>query len=138
MRVGSSHTFIVKAEIDAATGELVVTFSSRGTSELEIYITDATGNEFRRPITVTNTTLPELNIFLGLIFIAAQRRRKKREQAEVEALLVSEMRLEDQMLKLAEAQTPDSSLPQGQLDLGVPPPMGLPTGEDDDSFDDSI
>ncbi len=163
LRVGSSHTFIVKAEIDEATGELVVTFASRGTAELEIYITDATGNEFRRPITVTNTTLPELNFFLSLaqsfvlrpwlyigilvaiivliiliIFIADQRRRRKREQAEVEALLVSEMQLEEQMLKLASAQTPDGSLPQGQLDVGVPPPMGLPTGQDDDSFDDSI
>ena len=163
LRVESSHTFIVKAEIDSSTGELVISFASRGSAELDIYVTDATGREFRRPITVTNTTLPELNFFLSfaqsfvlrpwlyigiliaiilliiiIIFIADQRRRKKREQAEVEALLVSEMQLEEQMLKLASAQSPDGALPQGQLDVGVPPPMGLPMGEDDDSFDDSI
>ena len=110
-------------------------------------------------MTVTNTTLPELNFFLGeiqrkvlhpwsyigvvalvilllllIIFLVGLRRKKQRERAEVEALLVSEMQLEEQMLRIAQAQQRQAEMncnnmlppySQGYMQggIGLPPPV---------------
>lgn len=172
----SSRTFIVTAALDTAHNRIELKFAARGSAEITIGLTDATGERFERVITVTNNTLPELNFFLAIaqsitvnpwlylgiiialiilllliVFIAGVYRRKKREQAEVEALLVSEMQLEDQMLRIAEAQQRQSGmLPPSDVSSGggiysqggmptfggmLPPEFtgqGLPPGSSDD------
>lgn len=172
----SSRTFIVTAALDTAHNRIELKFAARGSAEITIGLTDATGERFERVITVTNNTLPELNFFLAIaqsitvnpwlylgiiialiilllliVFIAGVYRRKKREQAEVEALLVSEMQLEDQMLRIAEAQQRQSGmLPPSDVSSGggiysqggmptfggmLPPEFtgqGLPPGSGDD------
>lgn len=161
--VKSSHTFVVGAELNKETNEIVLKFKARGSSSVSVMLTDATGQEYGYTITVINTTLPELNFFLGMvqsialhpwryvgivaliillllliIFIVGLRRKKQRERAEVEALLVSEMQLEEQMLRIAQAQQRQAEanynnmLPpysQGYSQGYMPNGMGLPPAQ---------
>ena len=157
--VKSSHSFVVTAELNKESNEIVLKFKARGSSSVDVTLTDATGQEYGYTVTVTNTTLPELNFFLGviqsmvlhpwsyigvvalvilllllIIFLVGLRRKKQRERAEVEALLVSEMQLEEQMLRIAQAQQRQAEMncnnmlppySQGYMQggIGLPPPV---------------
>lgn len=130
VRVTSSHNFIFTPTVSADGKTLSLAVAASGTATMTVVVLDATGQEYTYTIKVTNSTLPELNFFIGvvqnvvlnpmlysgivlgvillllfIIFLAGVRRRRKREQEEVEAMLASEMQLEEQMRRLAAAQS---------------------------------
>lgn len=125
----SSQNLLVSAAVEEDGKVLALTFKASGAADITLEVTDATERPRTYVISVRNPDLPEPNMFIGiwmtvtsrwplflgiaigilvllilLIILLAVRRHKKRVQAEVEALLVSEMQLEEQMMKLAAAQ----------------------------------
>ena len=133
--VKSQVSSIVKAKlIKDENGEyrwLELTFASRGESEITITVTDETGMPIQLKFKAVNKDLPEasmwvklaasfesnpvmwiliicsvLLLLIVLIIIIAVLRKRKREKEELEALLVSEMEIEEQMLRLAGGPSP--------------------------------
>ena len=119
--------------------KFVFEFKSRGDTEITCTVKDAVG-EYTYRFKIGNKDLPAPNFFIGivariqenplifiiiaaavllllfiLILIIAAVRKKKKMRAEIEALLVSEMELEEQMLKLAAGPSPTSYQAYGYL-----------------------
>ncbi len=172
----SSQNMICEASV--VDNVLILTWKARGSVTVTMTITDLTGRDYVRTFSIQNPDLPKVNFFQSivisiqenpvlyiciaagvllliilLLIIIGVVRHKKHVQAEVEALLVSEMQLEEQMMKLSAAQNaynPYAALPptsqpadpglmlgsttppQNQtIGLNAPPPQSF------DDFDDS-
>ena len=179
LSVDSQVSSIVKASIEKdESGQnryLVLTFVARGESVITVQVTDETGVPVSLKFTARNNDLPEgsmwvrisasfeahtlvwiiviccvLLLLILLIILIAILLKRKQEREEIEALLVSEMEIEEQMLKLAggsSAPTPGyqsygylpptgeqpQSLDSGSAPLGADgqPVQGLPSGQND-------
>ncbi|MDE7464099.1 MAG: hypothetical protein K2M48_03625, partial [Clostridiales bacterium] len=139
--VKSNKESLVSAYLSNDKDRIVVKFSASGTAELTITISDESGTNYTyEKIMVTNTDLPEPDLwtrFLAsleankvmwaiifaaillaiiiLIIIIAVVKKRKREREELEALLVSEMEIEEQMLRLAGGPAPTGYQSYGYL-----------------------
>ncbi len=116
---------LVEVSVDAADN-LRIKFNARGSAEITVVAADLTGESKSYTFTVTNVDLDEptfwmsimisfeenpwiwigilagiLLIILLIIIIVLVMKRKKRKREELEAMLVSEMELEEQMMRLA-------------------------------------
>ncbi len=145
----SKKTAVVTVSVDKAESpnELVFRFKGAGDSEITVVLKDALGVAYEYKFKVLNIDRPELNFLMStyaemqerpwffimigaliilaiiiLIAIIAAVKKKRRIQAEVEALLVSEMELEEQMLKLAASPNNPAYTSFGYL----PPSQGIP------------
>ncbi len=148
--VRSQVSSIVKVSLEKnANGEnefVVITFVGRGESEITIDVTDETGNPVSLTFLARNEDMPQASLWIRimasfeghkviwtvmigcvllvivvLIVIIAVLRKRKREREELEALLVSEMEIEEQMLKLA-----GGPAPTGYQSFGYLPPVEQP------------
>ncbi|MDR2202256.1 MAG: hypothetical protein LBP26_05800, partial [Clostridiales bacterium] len=131
LNVKSSKSVIVDATIDQNAQAVVLNFKSKGSSVITVWLTDETGRQYDYSFTVENIDLPAPSFFVRiaasvqskpvayivglvlfvvlliiLIAIIAAARKRKRMREEIEALLVSEMELEEQMLRLAAGPSP--------------------------------
>ncbi|MDE7164535.1 MAG: hypothetical protein K2O04_03840 [Clostridiales bacterium] len=135
---------IVKAQlIKDENGEyryLELTFVARGESEITLTVTDETGAPVQLKFMAGNKDLPEASMWVKiaasfeanpvmwiiiiccallliviLIIIIAVARKRKRAKEELEALLVSEMEIEEQMLRLAGGPSPTNYQSYGYL-----------------------
>ncbi|MCX4313618.1 MAG: glycine-rich protein [Clostridia bacterium] len=145
--VKSSVPSLVSASLSEDKRFLIINFAAKGKSEITLYATDETGVAVELKFTAINEDLPEGSLWLRitsqfesntlmwslilagililiivLIVIIATVRRKKREREELEALLVSEMEIEEQMLKLA-----GGAPSKGYESFGYLPPTPPPT-----------
>lgn len=129
--VKSKVPSLVKVSLSEDKRYLNITFAARGESEITVEVTDETGTPVSLTFVAKNTDLPEGSLWLRmrvsfesnklvwvivicavallliiLIIIIAVLSKRKREREELEALLVSEMEIEEQMLKLAGGPSP--------------------------------
>ncbi|MDE5592363.1 MAG: hypothetical protein K2I75_00240 [Clostridiales bacterium] len=153
--VKSQVSSLVKANlIKDENGEykyLELSFVARGESEITVTVTDETGSPVELKFVASNNDLPEASLWVKLaasfeantvmwiiiicaavlvlvilIIIIAVIRKRKREREEIEALLVSEMEIEEQMLKLAGGPAPTDYQSFGYLG-GGPAPQADPS-----------
>lgn len=140
----SKKSTLIDVTADTQNNALVFHFKSRGETTLTVRIEDAVGI-YTYKFDIGNLDLPAPNFFIGiisriqsnplifiiiacaillllilLIIIIAAARKKKKMREEIEALLVSEMELEEQMLRLAAGPSPTSYQSYGYL----PPTQG--------------
>ena len=115
---------LVKMEV-MADDNLAITFRARGTARVSVTVADTTDENYTVTFDLTNLDMPEpsfwqrimisfetkpilwiavvgvlvalLLIILLIVFIV---RRRKRKREELEAMLISEMELEEQMMRL--------------------------------------
>lgn len=127
----SQKSVVVDATVDTTANTVVLKFKASGVSEITVKVMDETLQPTELKFIVENNDLPSLNFFMMfigeiqsnpilylviaagvvvfliiLIAIIATVKKKKRMREEIEALLVSEMELEEQMLKLAASPSP--------------------------------
>ena len=144
----SKKSIVVSATIDTIDNMIRLTFNGRGSSLITVTLTDESLEPHTYTFIAYNDDLPQLNFFLQiganvqanpliyiiiaagillfiiiLIIIIAAVKKKKRIREEIEALLVSEMELEEQMLKLAASPQPTYYQSYGYL----PPTQGAQT-----------
>ena len=174
--VKSNKSSLVSATLAHDNEHLAIRFTARGTADITVTVADETGNNYSYVITVTNTDLesPSLwtrllasfesskvmwAVIIGLVILAliiliiviAVLRKRRQAREELEALLVSEMEIEEQMLKLAGGPSPTgyqsygylqsapgqtvdpnmligpgAQMPTGMTELGLPPVQGDP------------
>ena len=129
--VKSQKPSLVKASLVNNNELLSITFNARGVADITVTVTDETDERVSRTLRVINQDLPEpslltrviasfesnpvmwaiiigcvvLVIFI-LIIILAVLRKRRHEREELEALLVSEMEIEEQMYRLAGGPAP--------------------------------
>jgi type II secretory pathway pseudopilin PulG len=128
--VKSKKSAVVDATLNTKENLIYLKFNGRGDSAITVEIMDAV-DVYSYTFVAMNPDLKQLNIFarfrawvqeykitfwillvlvlvllLILIIVIAAVRKKKRIRAEIEALLVSEMELEEQMLRLAASPAP--------------------------------
>ena len=142
--VSSKTPSLVTATI-VDENRLSLKFSARGDAEITVTVADTTEESVTYTFTARNLDLPSpsfwqnikfsfetnrmlwliiigavvlLIVILIIVIIALKRRKRKRE--ELEAMLVSEMELEEQMMRLAAGQ----SSPYDQAFGFLPPTMG--------------
>lgn len=138
--VKSNKPSLVKAELTGDGGLLAVTFNARGTAKLTITVSDETDESCVRTLTVTNRDLAEPSVWMRfmasfesnkvvwaviigsvalllfiLVIIIAVVKKRKRAREELEALLVSEMEIEEQMFRLAGGPSPTDCSNYGYL-----------------------
>ncbi|MDE7395175.1 MAG: hypothetical protein K2M95_03540 [Clostridiales bacterium] len=126
----SKKSTLIEVTADRQNNELVFHFKSKGTSTITVQASDAVST-YNYTFLIGNNDLHAPNFFVAmisriqdnpliyiiialaiillliiLIAIIATVRKKKRMREEIEALLVSEMELEEQMLKLAASPSP--------------------------------
>ncbi len=134
MRFGTASSqkpSLVSVSVENNSELLAVTFNARGSSQITVTVIDETDEAVSRTFTVINNDLPEPSLWMRitasfesnkiiwaiiigavlllivvLIIIIAVVRKKKREREELEALLVSEMEIEEQMYRLAGGPSP--------------------------------
>ncbi len=155
--VKSNKSALVSASFTENNEKLAIKFTARGTAEITVTVSDETDNNYSYVFTVVNSDLAEPDLwtrFLAsfesnkvmwaiiiaciilaiiiLIIVIAIIKKRKHEREELEALLVSEMEIEEQMLKLAGAPTPTGYQSYGYLQSTpgqyVDPSMLLGTG----------
>ncbi|MCH5351072.1 MAG: hypothetical protein J1F39_03785 [Clostridiales bacterium] len=140
--------------------QLKLTFNARGEADIVINITDETEEVVVRTLRVINTDLPEPSLWMSVvasfeantvvwvvvlcvvvlllvvfIIVIAVIRKRKREREELEALLVSEMEIEEEMLRLSGGPSPTGyqsfgylqSAPAPGADPGLMLGAGTPT-----------
>jgi len=123
----SSNSVLVSVAIDFNTNELEVTFRARGRADITFWVSDAIGTH-QFTIRLENNDLPAANawvtirvaiqrhtmwfiigsallllIILVIIILVVVAKKRRRTREEIEALLVAEMELEEQMLRLSAA-----------------------------------
>jgi hypothetical protein len=128
LSVKSKKKAYVEATVDESGTALILKFKGRGSSLITVTATDETGVEYEYTFLAENIDLPQLSAFvrlgaelqsnplililliLGIILllvliiaIIAAARRKKRTEDEIQEMLISEMEIESQMLRLASA-----------------------------------
>ncbi len=131
MSIKSKKSIVVDATIDSVNQYILLNFKGRGTSPITVTLRDESQRDYTYTFVAENIDLPQLNFFMRiganvqsnpliytiilcgillfliiLIIIIAAAKKKKRMREEIEALLVSEMELEEQMLKLAASPSP--------------------------------
>lgn len=155
--VKSNKPSLVSASLVHDGEDLAIRFTARGSAEITVTVADETGKNYSYVITVNNNDLeaPSLwtrllasfesnkvmwAIIIGVVILAiiiliiviAVVRKRKRAREELEALLVSEMEIEEQMLKLAGGPSPTGYQSYGYLQSApgqtVDPNMLLGTG----------
>ncbi len=129
--VKSQKPSLISASLSDNKQMIGITFNARGTSKITVSVIDETGDAVSRTFLVINNDLPEPSLWMRitssfesnkvlwaviigcivlliiiLIIILAVHRKKKREREELEALLVSEMEIEEQMYRLAGGPSP--------------------------------
>ncbi|MCH5161436.1 MAG: hypothetical protein J1G04_05340 [Clostridiales bacterium] len=129
--VTSKVPSLVTATLSEDKRFLTIKFAARGESEITVEVTDETGVPVTYTFVAKNDDLPEGSLWLRLsasfesnkviwiviicsivlvlillIVIIAVVIKKKRAREELEALLVSEMEIEEQMLRLAGGPSP--------------------------------
>jgi len=150
--VHSRSSVIVAASRDG--NYLVLDFRGRGSSDITVRISDAVGiHEFT--FTARNDDLPNPNVFVRiwadvqmrpvmygiilaiiilliiiLLIVIAVIKRRQRTKAELEALLIAELEMEEQMLKISQslAAEPPFGYLGGPGYGAAPPPMMLGSG----------
>lgn len=130
---------LISVTTDTQNNSLRFHFKGKGDTKVEVKVADAVAT-YSYSFTIFNDDLPSPNFFIGmisrvqsnpllfiiifaaillfliiLIIIIAAIRKKKKMREEIEALLVSEMELEEQMLKLAAGPSPVSYQSYGYL-----------------------
>ncbi|MCH5162386.1 MAG: hypothetical protein J1G38_02720 [Clostridiales bacterium] len=177
--VRSNKESLVSAKLSKEKDKIVLKFNARGDAKITVTLSDESGANYTYDeITVINTDLPEPDLWtrflaslesnkvmwalifgsaalllIVLIIIVVIIKKRKRVREELEALLVSEMEIEEQMLRLSGGPSPTgyqsygylqpptapqpdpstmlgagSSQPQQQqLGLAAPPPQGTQT-----------
>lgn len=138
--VKSQVTSLVTASLSEDKRFLIINFVARGQSEITVTVTDETGTAIPLTFTAINEDLPNGSLWLRikasfesnmvvwiivvcaillllilLIILIAVLRKRKRTREEIEALIVSEMEIEDQMLKLAGGPAPTDYRSYGYL-----------------------
>ena len=155
--VRSQKPSLVSVGLNDSKDVLIITFAARGTSEIVLTVADETDESVALRFTVSNDDLPApsfwvrlvssfesnkvvwaiivgliLLLLLILIIIIAVVKKRQRAREELEALLISEMEIEEQMLKLAGGPTPTDYQSYGYLqppqDFGPDPNMMLGAG----------
>ncbi|MCM1368629.1 MAG: glycine rich domain-containing protein [Roseburia sp.] len=138
-------------------GLLAIKFNARGTSEITVTVADETDESVTRTFVAVNSDLPAPSFWMSvmssfeshkivwavvlgcvllllviLIIVIAVVKKRKRAREELEAILVSEMEIEEQMLKLAGGPSPTGYQSYGYLQSTpgqpVDPNMLLGTG----------
>ncbi len=124
--VESKQKMICEATLDKETNTILLNFLANKPVELSIGVTDETGRTVTETIVVQLPSAPKLNFFANMVVMIQQHmlyfliivgafllfliiliiiivtvRKKRKMRKEIEALLVSEMELEEQMLKLS-------------------------------------
>ncbi|MCH5166114.1 MAG: hypothetical protein J1G01_06905 [Clostridiales bacterium] len=152
---------LVQVKLSADKRLLTITFAARGKSEITLEFTDETGTPVSKKFVAINNDLPEGSLWLRirasfeanklvwvimicvailliivLIVILTIIFKRKHEREELEALLVSEMEIEEQMLKLAGGPSPTDYQSYGFLPTGAegempPPDMMIGAGMND-------
>ena len=128
-----------------AEDNLALTFFARGSTEITVVVKDLTGDSATYTFIVVNTDLDEptlwqkvmisyetntviwlsvaaailLLIIILIIILIAMRRRKKKQQ-ELEEMLISEMELEEQMMRLNAAASATKYQSYGYLPPTMP------------------
>lgn len=135
----SKKSTLIDVVADTQNNKFIFQFKSRGDTEITCQVKDAVST-YTYYFKIGNADLPAPNFFIGiiaqiqenplifiiiaaavlvlliiLIAIIAAVRKKKKMRAEIEALLISEMELEEQMLKLAAGPSPTSYQAYGYL-----------------------
>ncbi len=143
LSVKSQVSSLVKASLSDDNRYLVLTFVARGESAITVEVTDETGVPVSLTFVASNTDLPAGSLWLRLtasfeankvmwaiiigsvlllliilIVIIVVLVKRKHAREELEALLVSEMEIEEQMLKLA-----GGPAPTGYESFGYLPPV---------------
>ncbi len=152
---------------------IAIKFNAKGSAKITIEVTDETGESCLRTFTVKNDDLPSPSLWMRvtssfeanklvwillivavliliavLVIIITVQSRRKREREELEALLVSELEIEEQMNKLAGGPSPtdyqsygylpptqsgmgavDPSMMLGSTDIPVTQNLALPEGD---------
>ena len=147
--VKSNKESLVSVQLSEEKDRIVIKFNASGSADLTITVIDESGVSYTyEGITVSNTDLPEPDLwtrFLAsleankvmwaiifaaillaiiiLIIIIAVIKKRKRAREELEALLVSEMEIEEQMLKLAGGPAPTGYQSYGYLQAPGQPPV---------------
>lgn len=121
-------------------GMLAIKFNARGTSEITVTVADETDESVTRTFVAINKDLPAPSFWMSvmasfesnkiiwavvlgcvllliviLIIVIAVVKKRKRAREELEAILVSEMEIEEQMLKLAGGPSPTGYQSYGYL-----------------------
>ena len=155
--VRSQKPSLVSVRLSDSKDMLIITFAGRGSSEIVLTVADETDESVALRFTVSNDDLPQpsfwvrlvsgfesnkvvwaviaglvLLLLIILIVIIAVVKKRKRAREELEALLVSEMEIEEQMLKLAGGPTPTGYQSYGYLqspqDIPADPSLMLGAG----------
>ena len=129
--VKSQKPSLITAQLVNNNELLSITFNARGVADITVTVTDETDERISRTFRVINQDLPEPSLWMRivasfesnpvmwaiiigcivlvifiLIIILAVLRKRRREREELEALLVSEMEIEEQMYRLAGGPAP--------------------------------
>lgn len=156
--VKSQVPSIVKTRLSEDKRFLYITFAARGESRITLEVTDETGTPVSLYFNAINKDLPEGSLWLRmrasfeankvmwviiicsvvllliiLIVLITVLVKRKRAREELEALLISEMEIEEQMLKLAGGPSPTDYqsfgyLQSGSMPMAVDPNMMLGSG----------
>ncbi|MBD5132712.1 MAG: hypothetical protein HDT28_09055 [Clostridiales bacterium] len=144
LSVKSQVSSIVKASLSEDKRYIVFTFAARGKSNITVEVTDETGAPVLLSFVAKNEDLPAGSLWLQirasfegntliwaiiigcvllllilLIILIAVLRKRKQAREELEALLVSEMEIEEQMIKLAGGPAPTDYQSFGYLPPSV-------------------
>lgn len=131
VRASSKQKMICEVVIDYQLNQMLLKFKANRPVEIEVVVSDETGREVIKTITVQCPEAEELGFFANiavlvnthkwlvlvialallllliiLIIIIVAVRKKRKMRKEIEALLISEMELEEQMLKLSAGTNP--------------------------------
>lgn len=131
---------------------IAIKFNARGSAKITIEVTDETGESCLRTFTANNDDLPSPSLWMRItssfeanklvwillivavliliaviVIIITVQSKRKREREELEALLVSELEIEEQMNKLAGGPSPTDYQSFGYL----PPTQGAGITEPD-------
>ena len=145
-QVSSLVQVSLEADENGVNRYVVITFVGKGQSQITIGVTDETGNVVELSFLARNDDLPAPNLWIRiaasfeankvlwavmigcvvllliiLIIIITVIMKKRRAREELEALLVSEMEIEEQMLKLAGGPSPTDYQTYGYLSANEHP-----------------
>ena len=146
INVSSQKPSLVSVSLNADKTLLAITFNGRGSAKITLEVSDETEESCVRTFVAKNEDLPSPSFWISvsasfesnkivwavvigvillliviIILIVSRRIKRKHDQEELEALLVSEMAIEEQMNKLAAGPTPTDYQSYGYLPPTTPP-----------------
>lgn len=144
--VSSQKPSLVSVSLNEDKTLMSITFHGKGSSKITMVVVDETGEECTRTFIAKNEDLPNpdawvsiaasfegnklvwaivicliLLLLIIMILLISRKVKRKHDQEELEALLVSEMAIEDQMAKLAAGPAPTDYMSYGYI-----PPADAP------------